>query len=92
MSNASNLPDSASAALAIASSLANCCRSCGDVVVVEVGLSCCWGKRFPSWEKAMKRVKVALRARARSWKGSKGGWNVTLLRVGLKILVSKGEA
>ena len=40
----------------------------------------------------MKRVKVALRARARSWKGSKGGWKVSLLRIGLKILVRSGEA
>ena len=39
----------------------------------------------------MKRVNVALRARARSWKGSSGGWTVNLLSMGLKNLVSNGE-
>ena len=39
----------------------------------------------------MKIVNVALRARTRSWKGSKGGWNVNLLSIGLSNFVSNGE-
>ena len=89
MSNASSLLDSTSLALAVPSSLANCCRSCWEAVAAGAGFPC--GKRLPSWEKAMKRVNVALRARTRSWKGNSGGWSVSLLSIGLNTLVSSGE-
>lgn len=46
-------------------------------------------KKEPSWEAAMKRVNVALRARIRSWKGRRGGWGVRARR-GLRTLERRG--
>lgn len=49
------------------------------------------GKRFPSCDKAMKRVKVAFRASIMSWKGKSGACAVKAPNIGLKILVRMGE-
>ena len=46
-------------------------------------------KRGPSWERAMKRVRVVFRARVRSWKGRRGGCGVWV-RTGLRRLRSGG--
>ena len=49
------------------------------------------GKRLESCEKAMKSVKVALRAKVRSWKGRRGGClRRGVSRMGLRTLVRMG--
>ena len=46
-------------------------------------------KKGASWERAMKRVRVALRARRRSWNGRRGAWFVRVERRGLRRWVKR---
>lgn len=47
-------------------------------------------KKEESWLRAMKRVKIDLRARWRSWKGRIGGWVVKVVKKGLMTEVRIG--
>ena len=70
------------------SNLANCCKSWGELAVVDVGGG--WGNKLPNCPSAMKRVNVAFRARMMSWKGRRGAWGVSVVRIGLRIFVRMG--